>query len=151
MAIEMTGEYILPLSREAVWAALNDAVLLRACIPGCGSLQQLSDTEFLATVVLALGPVKARFKGRVRLTDLFPPQSYSIVGEGEGGVAGFAKGTAAVELNPAPEGTRLVYRAQAQIGGKLAQLGQRLVSGTAKKIADAFFSNFVAALTVKQD
>jgi carbon monoxide dehydrogenase subunit G len=146
MALEMTGEYLLPLPRAAVWSALNDPEFLKRCIPGCESFEKLSETEFVAIVRLAVGPVKARFKGKVRLQDLNPPQSYTIVGEGEGGIAGFAKGNAAVTLSDIAEGTSLSYRAQAQIGGKIAQLGQRLVAGTAKKIADLFFRNCVAAL-----
>jgi hypothetical protein len=150
MALEMTGEYILPLTRDAVWSALNDPEFLQRCIPGCESFEKLSETEFAAIVRLAVGPVKARFKGKVRLQDLNPPQSYTIVGEGQGGIAGFAKGNAAVMLTDIAEGTNLSYRAQAQIGGKIAQLGQRLVAGTVKKIADLFFANCVAALAQKR-
>jgi len=146
MALEMTGEYILPLDRAAVYAALNDAEVLKRCIPGCEQLEKLSDTEFAAVARIEVGPVKARFKGKVRLEDLDPPQGYRIVGEGEGGVAGFAKGNARVTLAEVPTGTRLSYQAEAQVGGKLAQLGQRLLAGSAKKIADKFFANFAAAL-----
>ena len=146
MALEMTGEYVLPLDRAAVYAALNDAEVLKRCIPGCEQLEKLSDTEFAAVARFEVGPVKARFKGKVRLLDLDPPQGYRIAGEGEGGVAGFAKGHAAVTLTEVAEGTRLSYKAEAQVGGKLAQLGQRLLAGTAKKIADKFFANFAAAL-----
>ena len=150
MALEMTGEYALPLPSDAVWSALNDPEFLQRCIPGCESFEKLSDTEFVAIVRLAVGPVKARFKGRVELQDLNPPQSYTIVGQGEGGIAGFAKGNAAVTLTNIAEGTILSYRAQAQIGGKIAQLGQRLVAGTAKRITDLFFANFVAELSQNQ-
>ena len=146
MALEMTGEYILPLDRAAVYAALNDAEVLKRCIPGCEQLEKLSDTEFAAVARIEVGPVKARFKGKVRLEDLDPPQGYRIVGEGEGGVAGFAKGNARVTLAEVPTGTRLSYQAEAQVGGKLAQLGQRLLAGSAKKIADKFFANYAAAL-----
>ena len=146
MALEMTGEYILPLDRAAVYAALNDAEVLKRCIPGCEQLEKLSATEFAAVARIEVGPVKARFKGKVRLEDLDPPQGYRIVGEGEGGVAGFAKGNARVTLAEVPTGTRLSYQAEAQVGGKLAQLGQRLLAGSAKKIADKFFANFAAAL-----
>jgi carbon monoxide dehydrogenase subunit G len=146
MALEMTGEYVLPLGRAAVYAALNDAEMLKLCIPGCEQLEKLSDTEFVAVARIEVGPVKARFKGKVRLEDLDPPQGYRIVGQGEGGVAGFAKGNAVVTLTEVAEGTRLSYKAEAQVGGKLAQLGQRLLAGTAKKIADKFFANFAAAL-----
>jgi carbon monoxide dehydrogenase subunit G len=150
MALEMTGEYVLPLPSDAVWSALNDPEFLQRCIPGCESFEKLSDTEFVAIVWLSIGPVKARFKGGVKLQDLNPPQSYTIVGQGEGGIAGFAKGNAAVTLTNIAEGTNLSYRAQAQIGGKIAQLGQRLVAGTAKRITDLFFANCVAALSQNQ-
>ncbi len=146
MALEMTGEYVLPVARQAVWDALNDPEMLRRCIPGCESLEKKSDTEFAAVTLAKVGPVKARFKGKVRLEDLDPPSSYKIVGEGEGGIAGFAKGGASVTLADAEGGTRLSYRAEAQVGGKLAQLGQRLIAGTARKMADQFFSNFAEAL-----
>ena len=147
MALNMSGEYVLPLARAEVWKALNDPAILKQCIPGCESLEMVSDTEFTAVAKLEVGPVKARFKGRVKLEDLMPPESYKIVGEGEGGVAGFAKGNAAVKLADMPEGTKLTYTAEANVGGKIAQLGQRLLAGTAKKTADKFFSNFAKALT----
>ncbi|MEX2127320.1 MAG: carbon monoxide dehydrogenase subunit G [Xanthobacteraceae bacterium] len=146
MALEMSGEYLLPLDRATVYAALNDPELLKRSIPGCEELEKVSDTEFAAVVRLELGPVKARFKGKVRLEDLDPPNGYRIAGEGEGGVAGFAKGGATVNLAEVPEGTKLTYKAEASVGGKIAQLGQRLIAGSAKKIADRFFSNFTAAL-----
>jgi carbon monoxide dehydrogenase subunit G len=147
MALEMTGEYVLPVDRVTVYAALNDPEMLKRCIPGCEQLDKISDTEFAAVVRMELGPVKARFKGKVRLEDLDPPNGYRIAGEGEGGVAGFAKGGARVNLDEVPEGTKLTYRAEANVGGKIAQLGQRLLAGSAKKIADKFFSNFTAALS----
>jgi carbon monoxide dehydrogenase subunit G len=147
MALNMSGEYVLPLARTEVWKALNDPAILKECIPGCESLEMVSNTEFTAVAKLEVGPVKARFKGRVKLEDLVPPESYRIVGEGEGGVAGFAKGNAVVNLAEVPEGTKLTYTAEANVGGKIAQLGQRLLSGTAKKTADKFFSNFAKALT----
>jgi hypothetical protein len=147
MALEMSGEYVLPQSREKVYAALNDAEMLKKCIPGCEELVKESDNEFAAVVKLAVGPVSARFKGRVRLEDLDPPNGYRIAGEGEGGVAGFAKGGATVKLTEVPEGTKLTYQAEANVGGKIAQLGQRLLAGTSKKIADKFFANFTAALS----
>lgn len=146
MALELTGEYELPQDRQTVWAALNDPEMLKKCIPGCESLEKLSDTEFQAVVKLSVGPVSARFKGKVTLQDLDPPNGYKIVGEGEGGVAGFAKGQAAVALAEIENGTKLTYTAEAQTGGKLAQLGQRLIAGSAKKTADRFFANFVEAL-----
>jgi carbon monoxide dehydrogenase subunit G len=146
VALEMNGEYDLPQDRATVWKALNDPEILKACIPGCEQLEKISDTEFQAVVKLSIGPVSARFKGKVKLEDLNPPVSYKIVGEGEGGVAGFAKGNAAVSLADAAEGTKLSYKAEAATGGKIAQLGQRLVAGSAKKTADKFFANFVEAL-----
>jgi hypothetical protein len=144
MAMVMTGEVQLPASRDVVWAKLNDPDILKACIPGCEELNKASDTEFQAIAVVKIGPVKARFKGKVHLTDLDPPNGYRISGEGDGGVAGFAKGGATVTLAEKDGGTLLSYNVEAQIGGKLAQLGQRLVNGVAKKIADDFFKNFAA-------
>jgi carbon monoxide dehydrogenase subunit G len=146
MALEMAGEYELPQKREVVWKALNDPEMLEKCIPGCETLEKLSDTEFQATVKLTIGPVSARFKGKVKLEDIDAPNGYKIVGEGEGGVAGFAKGQASVALTDEGEGTKLSYKAEAATGGKIAQLGQRLISGSAKKTADRFFENFVEAL-----
>ena len=147
MAMTMTGGVQLPADREAVWAKLNDTDALKASIPGCETLEKLSDTEFQAVATNKVGPVKARWKGKVRLSDLDPPNSYRISGEGEGGVAGFAKGNAKVSLAEKDGGTLLTYDVEAQIGGKLAQLGQRLVQGTAKKLADDFFNKFAAAVT----
>jgi uncharacterized protein len=146
MAMTMNGEVDLAATREKVWAMLNDPEVLKACIPGCEMLEKLSETEFQAVVVAAVGPVKARFKGKVNLQDLDPPNGYRIVGEGEGGVAGFAKGGSTVTLTAADQGTKLAYSVEAQIGGKLAQLGQRLVNGAAKKTADKFFDNFAKAV-----
>jgi carbon monoxide dehydrogenase subunit G len=147
MAMTMTGDAVLPAERQRVWAALNDPAVLKACIPGCQELDKVSDTEFQATVRAAVGPVKATFKGRVQLLDLDPPNGYRIAGEGQGGVAGFAKGGATVRLEDADGGTRMTYDVEAQIGGKLAQLGGRLINGVAKKYADEFFANFAKALT----
>ena len=146
MAMTMSGEVQLPAPPEVVWAKLNDPEVLKASIPGCESLEKLSDTEFQAVAVTKIGPVKAKFKGKVRLSDLDPPKGYRISGEGDGGVAGFAKGGAIVTLTPAESGTKLSYQVDAQIGGKLAQLGQRLVNGAAKKMADEFFVKFAAAV-----
>ena len=145
MAMTMTGEYQLAATRETVWAKLNDAEVLKSCIPGCEELEKTSDTEFRATAKMKVGPVSARFKGRVTLSDIDPPNGYRISGEGEGGVAGFAKGGAVVALADKDGGTLLTYNVEAQIGGKLAQLGQRLINGAAKKLADEFFSNFAKA------
>jgi hypothetical protein len=121
--------------------------VLKACIPGCEELNKLSETEFQAVAVTKIGPVKVRFKGKLHLTDLNPPDGYRISGEGQGGVAGFAKGGAAVALAEKDGGTLLTYNVDAQIGGKLAQLGQRLINGAAKKIADEFFANFAKAIS----
>jgi uncharacterized protein len=146
MAMTMTGEYQLPAPQQTVWEKLNDPAVLKACIPGCESLEKTSDTGFSATATIKIGPVKAKFKGNVTLSDLDPPNGYKISGQGEGGVAGFAKGGATVKLTPKDGGTLLAYNVEAQIGGKLAQLGQRLVNGAAKKIADDFFANFANAV-----
>ncbi|MBZ0138916.1 MAG: carbon monoxide dehydrogenase subunit G [Pseudorhodoplanes sp.] len=146
MAMTMSGEVQLPASREVVWTMLNDPEVLKASIPGCETLEKVSDTEFAAVAVNKIGPVKARFKGRVTLSDLDPPNSYRIFGQGDGGVAGFAKGGAAVTLAEKDGGTLLTYNVEAQIGGKLAQLGQRLINGVAKKLADQFFEKFANAV-----
>jgi carbon monoxide dehydrogenase subunit G len=143
----MTGEVILPADRETVWAGLNDPDILKRSIPGCQELAKVSDTQFEASAKVSVGPVKATFKGKVSLTDMDPPNGYRISGEGQGGVAGFAKGGANVRLSDAESGgTRLSYDVEAQIGGKLAQLGGRLINGVAKKYADEFFVNFGKAL-----
>jgi carbon monoxide dehydrogenase subunit G len=147
MAMTMNGEVQLAAPREVVWAKLNDAEVLKQCIPGCEELNKTSDTGFSAVATIKIGPVKARFKGRVQLSDMDPPNGYKISGEGEGGVAGFAKGGAVVKLTDNDGGTLLHYDVESQIGGKLAQLGQRLVQGTAKKLADDFFNKFAAAVT----
>jgi uncharacterized protein len=146
MAMTMTGEVELPAPQETVWQKLNDPEVLKACIPGCESLEKLSDNEFQAVATNKIGPVKARFKGKVRLTDLDPPNGYKISGEGDGGVAGFAKGGATVTLKPKDGGTLLSYNVEAQIGGKLAQIGQRLVNGAARKLADQFFAKFASTV-----
>jgi hypothetical protein len=140
--MDMTGEYRIPAPREKVWAALNDPETLRASIPGCESLEKESDNAFVATVVAKVGPVKAKFNGHVTLLNLNPPESYTISGEGKGGAAGFAKGGADVRLKDEGQETVLSYTAKADVGGKLAQLGSRLIDGTAKKMADEFFENF---------
>ena len=146
MAMVMTGEQQLAAPRQKVWAMLNDPAVLKACIPGCETLDVIGENEFQAVATNRIGPVKARFKGKVRLTDLDPPNGYKISGEGDGGVAGFAKGGASVNLTDKDGGTLLTYNVEAQIGGKLAQLGQRLVNGAAKKMADDFFVRFAAAV-----
>jgi hypothetical protein len=146
MAMTMNGEVQLPASREVVWAKLNDADVLKACIPGCEELEKTDEHSFRAVAKMKVGPVSARFKGKVSLSDLDPPNGYKISGEGEGGVAGFAKGGAQVKLADQDGGTLLSYDVEAQIGGKLAQLGQRLINGAAKKLADEFFANFAKAV-----
>jgi len=146
MAMTMSGEQQLTATRDRVWAALNDPEVLKACIPGCETLEKTADNEFSAVATNKIGPVKARFKGKVRLSDLDPPNGYKISGEGDGGIAGFAKGGAIVALSDKDGGTLLTYNVEAQIGGKLAQLGQRLVNGAAKKLADDFFTKFAAAV-----
>ena len=149
MAMTMTGEYQLPVPPQTVWEKLNDPATLKASIPGCEQLDKTSDTEFTAVATTKIGPVKAKFKGRVTLSDIDPPNGYRISGQGDGGVAGFAKGGATVKLAPKDGGTLLTYTVEAQIGGKLAQLGQRLINGAAKKVADDFFKNFAAAVSPK--
>lgn len=139
--MDMTGEVRIPAPRQAVWTALNDPEVLKACIPGCESLEKVGD-EMVASVVAKIGPVKAKFAGKVRLENLDPPNGYSIVGEGQGGVAGFAKGGADVHLVDDAGATLLTYTAKAQVGGKLAQLGSRLIDGTAKMMAEQFFTAF---------
>lgn len=140
--MEMTGEYRIPAPREQVWAALNDPEVLKASIPGCESLERTGDNGFAATVVAKVGPVRAKFTGAVTLSDLDPPNGYTISGEGKGGPAGFAKGDAKVRLAEDAGATVLTYQVNANVGGKLAQLGSRLIDGTAKKLADEFFSTF---------
>src|SRR5262245_24628979 len=144
--MDMTGEERIAASRKVVWAALNDIAVLRQCIPGCESLEKLSDTDMAARVKLQIGPVKATFSGKVKLSDLDPPNSYRISGEGSGGVAGFAKGGATVRLVDDGAGTLLKYEAKADVGGKLAQLGGRLINSTAKKLAGEFFQKFGAVV-----
>lgn len=147
MAMTMTGEVQLPAGRQLVWEKLNDPEVLKGCLPGCEQFDRVSDTEFQAVATTKIGPVKAKFKGKVHLSDLDPPNGYKISGEGEGGVAGFAKGGATVVLTEKDGGTLLTYNVEAQIGGKIAQLGQRLVVGAAKKVADDFFAKFAVAVS----
>ena len=144
--MDLTGEYRIPAPVERVWAALNDPEVLKACIPGCTDLARGSATEFVATVAAKVGPVSATFKGNVTLSDLDPPRAYTIAGQGQGGAAGFAKGSARVTLSPEGGETILRYEAKADIGGKLASVGSRLIQGVAKKNADDFFSAFAARL-----
>lgn len=146
MAMTMSGEIKLAAPREVVWKKLNDADVLKACIPGCEELEKTDDQGFRAVAKMKVGPVSAKFRGKVTLSNLDPPNGYKISGEGEGGVAGFAKGGAKVDLVDCDGGTLLSYQVDAQIGGKLAQLGQRLINGSAKKLADEFFANLARTL-----
>jgi uncharacterized protein len=145
--MDMTGERRIPAPRQLVWEGLNDPEILKQAIPGCDSIEKLSDTEFTAKVTARVGPVKASFAGKVTLSDLDPPAGYTISGEGTGGVAGFAKGGAKVRLDEEGGETVLRYEVQAQVGGKLAQIGSRLIDGTARKMADDFFNRFAAAVS----
>ncbi len=142
--MELKGEYRIPAPRERVWAMLNDPAVLRECIPGCESLDGSAAEGFAARVTTKVGPVKATFNGQVKLSNVKPPESYTISGEGKGGVAGFAKGGADVHLAEDGAGTLLTYAVNAQVGGKLAQLGSRLIDSTAKKLADQFFGCFAS-------
>ena len=144
--MDLTGEYRIPAARERVWAALNDPEVLRACIPGCRSLEKVSDTEFTSTVAAKVGPVSATFRGNVVLSELDPPRGYTISGQGQGGAAGFARMSAKVTLDEDNGQTLLRYEARADVGGKLASVGSRLVQGVARKNADDFFSAFARAL-----
>jgi carbon monoxide dehydrogenase subunit G len=141
--MQITGEHVIAAPRDAVWRALNDPLILRQCIPGCETIEKVSDTEFTAKVAIAVGPVRAKFAGRVLLSNLDPPKGYTIAGEGQGGVAGFGKGDADVRLiENSPSTTTLSYRAGASVGGKLAQVGARLIESTSRKLADQFFAKF---------
>ncbi len=144
--MDMSGEYRIAAPREVVWAALNDPDLLRECIPGCEEIEKTSPTEFIAKVTAKVGPVKARFTGKVNMTDLDPPNGYKIMGEGQGGAAGFAKGGAEVKLEADGPETNLRYTVSANVGGKLAQIGSRLIDATARKMAEEFFSRFAAVV-----
>ena len=147
--MDMKGEYRIPAPRAAVWAALNDVDVLKAAIPGCDSINRLSDTEIEATVTAKIGPVKASFKGLVTLSAIDPPNGYTIRGEGKGGPAGFAKGGAKVRLVDVGSETILSYKVDASVGGKIAQIGARLIDSTAKKLADEFFAKFSALAAAK--
>ncbi len=139
--MDVTGEFRIPVRRKRVWEALNDPQILQACIPGCESMERVSATEFAAAMKSKIGPVKARFATKIELSNLNPPESYTISGQGQGGVAGFAKGSADVLLAEEDDETVLQYVARVQVGGKLAQVGSRLLSGAAQKLADEFFDN----------
>ena len=142
--MEFRGRYLIPAPADVVWKALNDPETLSQCVPGCESMEKIDETQFNAVATLKIGPVKATFKATIRLSDLDPPHRCTLRGEGQGGVAGFARGEAQVVLEPEAGGTALSYTANATIGGKLAQIGQRLIDGAAKQIADDFFTRFVA-------
>ncbi|MEM0922945.1 MAG: carbon monoxide dehydrogenase subunit G [Pseudomonadota bacterium] len=140
--MEMSGERVIAAPRSQVWEALNDPDVLKACIPGCQEMERVGDSGFAATVKQKVGPVSATFKGQVELSNIVVGESYTISGEGKGGAAGFAKGGADVKLEEAEGGTKLSYDVEAKVGGKLAQLGGRLIDGFAKKMADQFFTDF---------
>ena len=142
--MKMSDEETIPAPRVVVWKALNDPAILKQCIPGCEKITMHSPTKLEAEVVVKLGPVKARFTGLVNLTDIDPPNGYRIAGEGKGGLAGFAKGGATIKLEEVPEGTRMIYDVDAQVGGKLAMLGSRLIDSTARSLAGQFFEKFAA-------
>jgi carbon monoxide dehydrogenase subunit G len=148
--MEMTGEFRIPAPRERVWEGLNDPEILKSVIPGCQALEKVSDTEFSGKLVAAIGPVKATFAGKVILSELAPPQSYTISGEGSGGVAGFAKGSAKVNLAEDGAATVLTYAVQAHVGGKLAQIGSRLIDSVARRMAEQFFGRFVTVIAPEQ-
>ena len=149
--MEMKGSRQITAPRAVVWAALNDAEVLKTAIPGCQSLSGSPGEGFTAVVKQKVGPVGATFEGQVRLTDIVAMESYTIVGEGKGGAAGFAKGAAQVNLSPQGNQTRLAYDVKANVGGKLAQIGSRLVDAAAKKVADEFFQNFTKRMTSDGD
>lgn len=142
--MELSSTQWIPAPQQRVWDALNDPATLKSCIPGCESIEPLSSSEFLVVLSAKVGPVAARFKGKMNITDSNPPNSYSLTFEGQGGAAGFARGGADVSLRSVNDGTELSYSAKAQVGGKLAQIGSRLIDTAAKKTADDFFSAFVA-------
>ncbi len=148
--MDITGAYVIATTRDAVWAALNDADILRQCIPGCKELVQVSPTNLTAKVALKIGPVSATFAGAVTLDIGEAPDRFVISGQGNGGIAGFARGSATVTLTPEGEATHLAYDAKAEVGGKLAALGSRLIQGSARKLADEFFARFAAILGVAE-
>ncbi len=140
--MEMTGEQLIPLAQAEVWRGLNDPEILKQCITGCDSIVLSGDNEYKVSMTAAVGPVKAKFAGKMAITDMNPPNSYALAFEGSGGAAGFAKGSATVTLSQEGGQTKMVYTAKANIGGKLAQIGSRLIDGVAKKQADDFFAKF---------
>jgi carbon monoxide dehydrogenase subunit G len=140
--MEMSAEQLIPATQQQTWEALNDPAMLKQCVPGCEAIDRIGDNQYQVLMVARVGPVSAKFKGKLTLSDIQAPNSYSIAFEGQGGAAGFAKGGAHVRLSPEGEATRLAYDVKASVGGKLAQIGSRLVDAAAKKIADDFFRNF---------
>jgi carbon monoxide dehydrogenase subunit G len=140
--MEMTGEQLIPVPQAAAWAALNDPAVLKECVPGCESITRIADNEYEVVMTAKVGPVSAKFKGRMTVSNADPPRSYTLAFEGQGGVAGFAKGEANVALTPEGAGTRLAYSAKATVGGKLAQVGARLIDSVARQIAGKFFEAF---------
>jgi len=140
--MEMSAEQLIPASQQQTWDALNDPAMLKQCVPGCESIDPIGDNQYQVLMVARVGPVSAKFKGKLTLSDIQAPNSYSIAFEGQGGAAGFAKGGAHVRLSPEGESTRLAYDVKASVGGKLAQIGSRLVDAAARKVADDFFRNF---------
>ena len=144
--MELTGQRQLSVDRAAAWAALNDPAILKASIPGCESIEKTGENEYAIAVVAALGPVRAKFRGKLRLEDIVAPERYTMRFEGEGGAAGFAKGSAKVTLSDAEGGTLLAYTAAAQVGGRIAQVGNRLIDSAALKLADDFFAAFERAV-----
>ena len=144
--MDMSGEVRIPAPRQRVWDALNDPEILRQAVPGCKELEKISDTEFTAKVTLKLGPVKASFKGKVTLDNLDEPNGYTLRGEGRGGVAGFANGEATVKLTDDGDGTLLSYESHAAVGGKLAQIGQRVIQAASEKLTGEFFTRFSEAV-----
>jgi carbon monoxide dehydrogenase subunit G len=148
--MELKGEQLIQLELQTVWAGLNDIDILKAAIPGCESIDKTGDTDFNLVLVAAVGPVKARFNGKLALSDICPPESYTLNFEGSGGAAGFGKGQAQVVLARTESGTLLSYTANAQVGGKIAQVGSRLIDGVAAKMAAEFFTRFKAALVLPE-
>jgi carbon monoxide dehydrogenase subunit G len=147
----MTGEQLIPASQQDTWKALNDPEVLKACVPGCESITRVNDNEYQVQMTARVGPVSAKFRGRLSLFDMKPPHSYSLAFEGQGGAAGFAKGAAQVKLSPKENQTVLAYDVKANVGGKLAQIGSRLVDAAAKKVADEFFGNFTKRMQSVED
>ncbi len=150
--MEMSGEQLIPAPQQQTWEALNDPEFLKACVPGCESITRVNDNEYQVLMTARVGPVSAKFRGRMSLSDIKPPQSYSLAFEGQGGAAGFAKGAAQVKLSSKNENeTLLAYDVKANVGGKLAQIGSRLIDAAAKKVADEFFNNFRQKMTAAGD